>query len=140
MRREVSAPEKIKHALSNAPSDTPAERLATMQGHRFWVERAFQDGKSECGLGHYQVRRWSAWHHHIALVMITMLFMLEQRRSRQDTYPLLSCADITDILKELLPRKPADRQALFNRVAERHKRRQAAIRSAYRRQGTKPPT
>lgn len=139
VRREVGAPEKIKYSLSNAPSHTPTKRLAVMQGHRFWVERAFQDGKSECGLDHYQARPWSAWHHHIAMVMIALLFMLEQRVARKEAYPLLSCADITEILKEFLPRKGRDRDAILTRVAQRHQRRQAAIRSAYRKQGTKPP-
>jgi hypothetical protein len=25
-----------------------------MQGERYWVERAFEDGKGECGLADYQ--------------------------------------------------------------------------------------
>ena len=29
------------------------------------VERVFEDGKSECGMADYQVRKWSAWHHHM---------------------------------------------------------------------------
>ena len=30
-----------------------------MQGQRFWIERAFQDGKSHAGLGDYQARGWN---------------------------------------------------------------------------------
>jgi hypothetical protein len=33
------------------------------------VERAFEDAKSECGMADYQVRKWSASHLHMALVM-----------------------------------------------------------------------
>jgi putative transposase len=32
--------------------------------------------KSECGMADYQVRKWSAWQHHMTLVMMAMLFML----------------------------------------------------------------
>ncbi len=136
VRREVGAPAKIKYSLSNAPSDTPVARLAAMQGHRFWVERAFQDGKSECGLADYQVRGWLGWHHHVAMVKIAMLFMLEQRLARRTSHPLLSCADITEILKELLPRKTVNYDELLRQIECRHRRRQSAIDSAYRRQNT----
>ena len=78
MRREVKARDEIKYALSNAPSATPVHRLAQMQGQRYWIERSFQDGKSQAGLDHYQVRGWTAWHHHMALVMMAMLFMLQE--------------------------------------------------------------
>jgi hypothetical protein len=54
VRREVRAPKKIKYSLSNAPADTRLERLAAMQGGRYWVERAFEDAKGECGLADYQ--------------------------------------------------------------------------------------
>ena len=58
VRREVGAPKRIKYSLSNAPADTPLERLAEMQGERYWVERAFEDAKGECGLADYQVVGW----------------------------------------------------------------------------------
>jgi SRSO17 transposase len=45
VRREVDSRETIKYSLSNAPEDTSAERLAFMQGQRYFVERAFQDAK-----------------------------------------------------------------------------------------------
>ena len=79
VRREKKSPTKIKYSLCNAPLETTPERLAFMQGQRFWVERSFQDGKSYCGMADYQVRLWSGWHHHRAMVMIAMLFMLEER-------------------------------------------------------------
>jgi len=45
-----------------------------MQAQTFWIERTFQDDKTKCGLGEYQARKWLSWHHHMAMVMITMLF------------------------------------------------------------------
>ena len=49
------------------------------QRQRYWVERSFEDAKGQCGMADYQVQKWSAWHHHMALVMMAMLFMLEER-------------------------------------------------------------
>ena len=47
VRREVRSAKTIKYSLSNAAADTPLLRLAQMQGHRYWVERAFEDAKGE---------------------------------------------------------------------------------------------
>jgi len=40
VRREIDSPKEIKYSLSNASEETSVERLAFMQGQRFWVERA----------------------------------------------------------------------------------------------------
>ena len=105
-----------------------------MQGQRFWVERSFQDAKSECGLADYQVRLWSGWHHHVAMVMIAMLFMVEERILHQDEKPLLSCNDIVHLLRNYLPRQVIDENELIEQVAKRHVQRQAVIDSKRRKQ------
>jgi SRSO17 transposase len=53
----------------------------------------------------YQVLGWVAWHHHMALVMMAMLFMLIERIRNQKAHPLLSCADIEALLAHFLPRR-----------------------------------
>lgn len=131
VRREIAARDEIKFTLSNAAAETPLECLAVMQGQRFWVERSFQDGKSNCGMADYQVRRWSGWHHHMAMVMIAMLFMLEERTAQHATEPLLSCADIVALLKHLLPQAAVSRHDVIEQMRLRHRQRQAAIDSAY---------
>jgi SRSO17 transposase len=86
-----------KYSPSNAPSDTPISRLVYMQGQRYWVERAIEDGKSDAGLADYQVRTWTGWHHHMAMVMLVLLFMLETKIKNEDSYQLLSCYDIQNL-------------------------------------------
>jgi len=130
VRREIGARNEIKFTLSNAAPETSPERLAVMQGQRFWVERSFQDAKSNCGLADYQVRRWSGWHHHMAMVMIAMLFVAEERIAQSDTEPLLSCADIVGLLKNFLPPAMASRDEVIAQMRLRHRRRQASINSA----------
>jgi SRSO17 transposase len=135
VRREINAPGEIKYTLSNAPAETGVKRLAEMQAQRYWVERAFQDGKSECGMADYQVRKWSAWHHHMALVFMAMLFMLEERIQAEDTHPLLSCSDIEELLKQFLPKRAVTQEEVFAQMEKRHKKRLASIRSHYAKQG-----
>lgn len=132
--RESASPETVKYTLSNAPAETSLRRLIQMQRQRYWIERSFEDGKSSCGLGDYQVRGWRAWHHHMALVMLTMLFMLEERLSQEKVYPLLSCSDLQVLLAQFLPRRDATAEEVVRQMEARHKARQRAIDSAYRRQ------
>ncbi|BBO77886.1 hypothetical protein DSCW_53030 [Desulfosarcina widdelii] len=124
---------EVKISLTNAPESTDLARLAWMQlQQRYWVERAFEDGKSECGMADYQVRKWSAWHHHMAIVMTAMLFMLSERIRHQENLPLLSCADIEELLSRFLPRRDVTREEVLRQMGQRHRRRQAAIESRTR--------
>jgi len=128
---------KIKISLSNAPESAGLATLAWMQLQRFWVERVFEDAKSECGMADYQVRKWSAWHHHMALVMMAMLFMLTLRMQHIDSYPLLSCADIEELLYRFLPRRNVTRGEVIRQLHHRHRKRKASI-DAYARSSEIP--
>lgn len=134
VRREIGSPREIKYSLSNADETTTTERLAYQQGQRFWIEQTLRNGKSEAGLGGYQLRLWQGWYHHMAMVMLAMLFMFEERRAHKTDIPLLSCHDIVEVLRVLLPRANATCEDVLEQLKERHKRRQASIDSAYARQ------
>jgi hypothetical protein len=54
-------------------------------------------------MGEYQARKWKSWHHHMAMVLMAILLMLEQRMLFKGGYPLLSCFDIVCSLNILLP-------------------------------------
>jgi SRSO17 transposase len=134
VRREVESPKTIKYTVCNAPADTPLLQMAQMQGQRYWIERTFEDAKGECGLADYQVLGWRAWHHHVTMVMLAMLFIAEQRAAHQPGLELLTPRDIVEMLKETLPRKPQGRETLVARINQRHARRRGAIESRYRTQ------
>ena len=106
-----------------------------MQGQRFFVERSFQDARETAGMDHYQVRGWLAWHHHMAMVMMSTLFLLETRREQKESYPLLSCPGIVKLLAHFLPRRDITHEEVFRQMNVRHWQRQASINSAYKRQG-----
>ena len=132
VRRNPNTHGDYKYSLSNAPEKTSKKRLAYMQGQRYWIERVFEDGKSQCGMADYQMRNWTGWHHHMALVMIAMLFMLTERIRNKEDRPLLSCADIEYLLARFLPRRDKTLEDVIALMEKRHKQRQAAIDSAYR--------
>jgi len=123
----------FKYSLSNAAADTPWERLAYMQAQRFWIERCFQDGKSELGMAQYEVRGWLGWHHHMTLVCLAMLFLLQERcRAKQHT-PLLSARDIVELLAFYLPRRPRNEAEVLRQMQRRHAARQRDLNNRRRR-------
>ncbi len=118
-----------KYSLSNAPHDMPLKRLAYMQSQRYWVERALQDAKSQAGLAEYQVRQWNGWHHHMAMVMLVQLFLLETKITHANQYPLLCCADVRWLLQSVLPRRDVTLAEIIRQMVVRHKQRAAGIAS-----------
>jgi len=121
----------MKYSLSNAAPNEPVKRLLFMQGQRYLVERVFEDGKNQCGMGDYQARGWRSWHHHMAMVSMAMLFMAEQRVKNAEDYPLLSSTDIVELLSYYLPNRKATEEEIFLQLEERHRRRKKAIESAH---------
>jgi SRSO17 transposase len=134
VRREPGKADCIKYTLTNAGTETTVERLAFMQGQRYFVERSFQDAKSYLGMAQYQVRSWQSWHHHMALVMMAMQFMLEVKLEQHRDISLLSTADIVALLAHYLPRRDLDEEEVFRQMEIRHRQRQDSIDSAYARQ------
>ena len=57
------------------------------------IEECLQRGKSEAGLGDYQVRNWVGWHHHLTLSLVAAWFLIgatrrgKNRHARTDGAP-----------------------------------------------------
>ena len=132
-RRTLVARERedgeLKISWTNAPEATDRQTLAYMQAQRHWVERTFEDAKSELGMAQYEVRTWRGWHHHMALVSMAMLFMLKERVTHAQSAPLLSARDIVELLEYYLPRRGAKEEEVIADLVERHKQRIAATKS-----------
>jgi SRSO17 transposase len=133
IRRELDGT-KVKYCLCNASSGTDLHELARMQGLRFFVEQAFKEAKSACGMAEYQCRKWDGWHHHMAMVMIATMFLAKERLALRKTAQLLSCEDVVQMIQHRLPSKITDEDALVSQIVSRHRRRNAARDSAYQRQ------
>lgn len=120
-----------KHTLINAPADTRVEVLARWQSQRFFVEQTFKNAKSHVGAADYQVRKWRGWHHHMALVGLALLFLLEEKQEHRQTLPLLSASDITEMLDYYFC-SPADAGTVISRILDRHERRRKVTESKRR--------
>jgi len=133
VRREVGADDVSHYGLSNAPLQTPWQELARVQAQRFFIEHSFREAKSECGLAGYQVRRWDAWHNHMALVMLGTLFLVKQKIAGRQQWPMLSFNDLVTALAHLLPRRQLTAEDLAAIISKRHRLRRQAKKSHARR-------
>lgn len=78
---------KQDYYLSNAPLTTPAAEYARAAKAEHRIEECFQKGKGEAGMGDYEVRNWTGWHHHQTLSLVaSWFFNVEARRAeKKDT-------------------------------------------------------
>lgn len=112
-----------KISLSNASAGTPVKRLAFWQAGRFYVERTFEDGKSHVGMASYQARGWMSWQHHMAMVALALLFIMEERMLLGANYPLISSRDIVELL-DWYVRGPRTEDEVRQAFEKRQNRRQ----------------
>ncbi len=88
IRRSLEPKPEVKYYISNADAHVPLEILAQLTGVRWRVEEFFEECKGYLGMGHYEARAWTSWHHHMALVAVAHLFLtltrlrLKKRRRR----------------------------------------------------------
>jgi SRSO17 transposase len=78
-RRSTSDPTDIKFYLSNAPVTVAKTDLVRQAGLRWPVETAIEEGKSELGMDHYEIRPWPGWHHHMTLTFLAHHFLVRLR-------------------------------------------------------------
>jgi SRSO17 transposase len=68
-----------KWYFSTLPAATPWARLIALAHQRWVIEQFYEDAKGECGLDHYQGRRWDGLHRHVALTMLAYSFLQYHR-------------------------------------------------------------
>jgi SRSO17 transposase len=74
--RRHSETGELKTYLSNAPVDITLEKLVQMSGMRWPIETCFEDSKQLLGMGDYEVRSWTGWHHHMTLIILAHFFVV----------------------------------------------------------------
>jgi SRSO17 transposase len=68
---------EVKYFISNAPADTPLEKLLRVAFTRWNVEHTFRVAKTEIGFGHFEGRSYVALMRHMILCLIVMGFVAE---------------------------------------------------------------
>lgn len=79
VRRTMNQDAEVKYHRSNAPRRVTLQRLAEQRACRWSIEDDIKASKGQCGLAEYETRGWTGWHHHTALSMLALLFLVLQK-------------------------------------------------------------
>jgi SRSO17 transposase len=78
---------KIKYSLSNM-LNLELDELAKRQGQRVFIERIFEEGKNQVGMGDYQIRSWDGFHKHLAICFIGLYYIFYQKITNREKIQL----------------------------------------------------
>ena len=67
----------LKYSLTNM-SGTVKDH-AHLQHQRYWIQESFKGSKSNLGMADYQIRGWTGWYHHMALICLAQFFIVRQK-------------------------------------------------------------
>jgi SRSO17 transposase len=77
-------PTRVSEAELKEPS---LEELARVIKAGACIEASFKRGKGEVGMDEYQVRTWHGWHHHMALSLMAVWFLIGETHRGQQVTP-----------------------------------------------------
>jgi SRSO17 transposase len=90
-------------SVSGAALQEPSlEELARVIKAGACIEASFKRGKSEVGMDEYQVRTWQGWHHHMALSLLAVWFLVGETHRGQSLIPALTLPQVRYGLSLLL--------------------------------------
>jgi len=84
--RPVETPHDIRLALARMPRGTTIEELTRYATRRWAIEDCLERGKSECGMGQYEVRSWVGWHHHMTMAMLAAWLLEKLRLAKSKSF------------------------------------------------------
>lgn len=128
VRREVTSGE-YKFYLSNAPCETTSDTFVWLAGMRWPIETCFEAGKQELGLGDYQLRSWTGWHHHMTLCILAHFFLVRLQLRLKNKAPDLTLPQAMLLLKSVLPQPRLDVEQALEIVGYYQRRHHAAYLS-----------
>lgn len=80
VRRSLGQEPETRYHRSNAPAGQSLTKLAQVRACRWTIEEDIESAKGECGLDEYETRGWVGWHHHTALSLVALVFLVRQKR------------------------------------------------------------
>jgi hypothetical protein len=107
--------------------------LARLTAMRWPVETCNEDGKTELGMDHYEVRGWKGWHHHMTMTFLSHLFLVCLRVKMGADAPALTIAQVRQLLQVVLPQRQFDAQSALAEIERIQRQNRAAYLSRRKR-------
>jgi SRSO17 transposase len=90
------------HGASGTFQEPSLAELARVIKAGTCIEASFKRGKGEVGMDEYQVRTWHGWHHHMALSLMAVWFLITETHRGQQLTPALTLPQVRYGLSLLL--------------------------------------
>jgi SRSO17 transposase len=75
IKRSIEDSAAYSYYISNAPVSTRLATFVWLSGIRWAIEQCFEETKTELGMDHYEVRKYTGWHHHMLTCMLAHFFL-----------------------------------------------------------------
>ncbi len=75
IRRTLEEKPEYSFFISNALANIRLKTFVWLSGLRWAIEQCFEETKSDLGMDHYEVRKFTGWHHHILTIMLAHFFL-----------------------------------------------------------------
>jgi hypothetical protein len=106
-RREGASP-SYSYYISNAPASTPLHTFVWLSSLRWAIEQCFEEGKTELGMAHYEVRKYPGGHHHRLTTMLAHFFLWQLKLRLGKKAPALTVSQLRIILDVVIPLRRYD--------------------------------
>lgn len=141
VRRSLGQEPEVKYHRSNAPAEQSLTKLAQVRACRWTIEGDIESAKGECGLDEYETRGWVGWHHHTALSLVALVFLVRQKRRLGEKRATDDGPEVRALLVHLLDVRRWDVAEILNwsRWRRERNRRAAASHRKRRLAELRPP-
>lgn len=115
IKRTIGKNPTYSFFISNAPGNIRLPVFVWLCGIRWAIEQCFEEGKTELGMDHYEVRKYPGWNHHKLTIMLAHFF-LWHLKIRLGGAPSVTRSQLRFLLEVLLPLRKFDIHASLELV------------------------
>lgn len=122
----------IKYSLTN-DHHASLKTNAFRQGQRYFVEKNFKEGKNQVGMGDYQIRTWDGFHRHMAICMLGLNFLMEQKDALAPILPYITSEKLRIMIVHFLPSISRTHEEQADWIVSEHDHYESDIKNNRRR-------
>jgi hypothetical protein len=107
---------KYSYYISNAPVSTRLKTFVWLSDIRWAIEQCFEQAKDELGMGHYEVRKYPGWNHHMLTCTLAHFFLWDLRIRLGKKALAIALSQLITLLVTVLPLKIFDIHTALNLI------------------------
>jgi hypothetical protein len=116
IRRSLADQPECSYYISNAPIGIRLKTFVRLSGVRWAIKQCFEETKTELGMDHYGVRKFSDWQHYMLTRMLAHFFLWQMKIRLGKKTPAITLSQLRVLLKVVLPMRVFDTKAAIDLV------------------------